>query len=176
MTQLSYKATKWDSASEGGVSDHSDLFAQTPWTATFGQGTFEALQAALGLGMVGQKAAVRKIAAALNCIRHRSPMAGPASLMLMVGPSGSGKSLMAEQRIKEALGGSRPAKTFNMASFANEQDGFGLIGLRDGWSSAHPGKLTSFVRENPYAVIVLDNFDLAHLQVQEILLPMLTTG
>ena len=176
MTQLSYKATKWDSASEGGVSDHSDLFAQTPWTATFGQGTFEALQAALGLGMVGQKAAVRKIAAALNCIRHRSPMAGPASLMLMVGPSGSGKSLMAEQRIKEALGGSRPAKTFNMASFANEQDGFGLIGLRDGWSSAHPGKLTSFVRENPYAVIVLDNFDLAHLQVQEILLPLLTTG
>jgi ATP-dependent Zn protease len=176
MKQLSYKATQRDNETEDWPLDYSDLFAHTPWTAPAEVGTFAALQNALGQGMVGQQAALRKIAAALNCIRHGSPLAGPASLMLMVGPSGSGKTLMAEQRIKAALGGTRPVKTFNMASFANEQDGFGLIGLRDGWSTAHPGKLTSFVRENPYAVVVLDNFDLAHLQVQEILLPMLTTG
>lgn len=176
MMQLSYVTTQWDRASEDIRPDYSDLFGRSPRTTHTKPSGFAALQKTLGQGVVGQQAALKKIAAALNSVRIGSSMSGPACLMLLVGPSGSGKSLIAEQRIKAALGGTRPVKTFNMASFSNEQDGFGLIGLRDGWSTAHPGKLTSFVRENPNAIIVLDNFDLAHLQVQEILLPMLTTG
>lgn len=126
--------------------------------------------------VVGQTAALRQLTSALSCVRMGAKGVGPAALLLMVGPSGSGKSLVAEQLVSMALSDARAVKVFNMASYASEQDGFGLVGLRDGWSSAHPGKLTSFVRENPNAVIVLDNFDLAHLQVQDVLIPMLTTG
>lgn len=176
MTRLSYKATTSEESQGEFPLDYSDLWPQSPPAGAAGAGSFAALRKELGLGVVGQQAALDQIAAALHCTRLGSVAMGPACLMLMVGPSGSGKTLMAEQRIKAALGGSRPVKTFNMASFAHQGDGFGLVGLREGWSTAQPGKLTSFVRDNPRAIVVLDNFDLAHLQVQELLLPMLTTG
>ena len=106
---------------------------------------------------------------------HDARRKGPEASFLFCGPSGSGKSHVAS-RLPVATGRGRPIKVFDMASYCNENEGFGLIGLRKGWATARPGDLTSFVQAHPNAVLVFDNFECAHPRVQAFLAPILTTG
>ena len=121
--------------------------------------------------------------------RRTSPLA----TYFFVGPSASGKSLAA-RCLGEALGhvdeqtqsglvledGERPAqwdsKLFDLSSYTGENQSFGLVGLTAGYGEAKPGELTSFIREHPRAVIVLDHLDKAHPNTQNVLLQMFDTG
>lgn len=95
---------------------------------------------------------------------------------LLVGPSGSGKSLTVEKLADKLTEEGWDFLTINMQSFQNEKEGFGLIGLRKGWGDAAPGKLTSFVHDHPRSVIVFDNFDGGHPNNLSLLAPLFTTG
>lgn len=116
--------------------------------------------------------------AALDCLRdelteyeaglcQRRPFA-----LCLAGPSGAGKSALLQllaRRYPE-----RPVLTLNMSSYQSEREGFGLTGLRNGWSDAGPGRLTAFVQSHPNAIVIFDHVDKAHPAVLELLAPMLS--
>jgi cell division protease FtsH len=95
-------------------------------------------------------------------------------IFTLVGPAASGKTLLCDTLVNLQTG--RPSIVINMASFSNANEGFGLTGVRYGYESAAAGRLTSFVFENPSAIVVLDRIDLAHPRVQNSLVPLFTAG
>ncbi|MES2901573.1 MAG: AAA family ATPase [Pseudomonadota bacterium] len=95
-------------------------------------------------------------------------------ILVLAGPPACGKSTMIEILARECP--DRQLLTLNMASYQNEREGFGLIGLRFGWSEARPGRLTKFVWDHPDAIVVFDHIDLAHSAVQQLLMPLLVSG
>lgn len=101
------------------------------------------------------------------------PTDGPA-IFLLVGPPSCGKTFLT--RVLSVALSDRACLTINMASFSSSNEGFGLTGLRKGYDGAAAGLLTSFVHENPRAIVVLDNIDQAHPNVQNLLLPLFTEG
>lgn len=142
--------------------------------AAVSQGRAASLRSRLAGALLGQP-----VASELLCdeiaIREWNFGGRPApQIFVLAGPPASGKSAMAELLAREFP--DRPLLTLQMASYQNEREGFGLIGLRFGWSEARPGRLTSFVWDNPRAIVVFDNIDLAHAAVRHLLLPLLVSG
>ena len=95
-------------------------------------------------------------------------------MMCLIGPPASGKTLLT-QLIREHWA-ARPSITFNLATFQSDNEAFGLIGLRYGYTSSAPGRLTSFVRDHPTAIVVLKNFEHANASTQRVLLPLFSGG
>lgn len=95
---------------------------------------------------------------------------------LLAGPAATGKStfVQALREEWELRGGEHI--TMDLSSMRSHNEGFGLIGLRAGYDSAGAGRLTTFVHENPDALVVLENVTQAHPNVQALLIPLLTTG
>ncbi|ARV17608.1 ATP-dependent zinc metalloprotease FtsH [Curvibacter sp. AEP1-3] len=96
-------------------------------------------------------------------------------VFLFVGPAGTGKTLTA-QTLANTERWRDKCLTLNMASMRSRNEGFALTGLRHGYESAGPGRLTQFVRKHPDALILLENFTDAHPSVQDLLIPLLTEG
>lgn len=132
------------------------------------------LRKRLGADLFGQPAAVEVLCEELAIHAWQFGSRPMPQIFTLVGPAASGKSLMSNLIAQEFA--DRPLLTLRMASYQNEREGFGLTGLRFGWSEARPGRLTGFVWENPRAIIVFDNIDLAHSAVQQLLLPLLVSG
>lgn len=125
--------------------------------------------------IIGQRGAVATMRRALR-LRALADTAPKAPLaFVFAGPEGCGKGFAAEQLAK-ADGLNRPVLRIPMGTFQNDNEAAGLIGLRPIYSSARPGQLTAFVRENPEALIVFEEIDRAHPNVQDVLAPMLTKG
>jgi len=97
-------------------------------------------------------------------------------VFLLAGPSATGKSTFVDALRQEwALRGGEHI-TIDMASMLSYNEGFGLTGLRAGYDSAGPGRLTSYVQEHPDALVILENVTQAHPNVQALLIPLLTSG
>lgn len=138
--------------------------------------SYATIRGEIGQGVVGLDAVLDGIAQDIFWKTSGQSRTGPESVYLFCGPSGSGKSLIAQHRLNAAQGKDRAIKVFEMASYAAENDGFGLIGLRKGYASARAGDLTAFVRQHPNAILVFENFHRAHPRVQSILESILTNG
>ena len=89
------------------------------------------------------------------------------------GPASSGKTLLANQLAATLPG--YACRSFEMSTYTSYND-FGLTGLRYGYADAHPGELTSFVRHNPRAIIIFENVDRAHANIQNSLVPAVSQG
>lgn len=132
----------------------------------------EQLQA-LGAAVIGQPAALARLRTELLARALKLNAPGKPRLLVCVGPAGTGKSLLARKLADASEGKSL---VLNMASFQSHNEGFGLTGLREGYSNAGPGRLTGFVRRHPRAVVVFDDVDRAHPNVQNILANLLSDG
>lgn len=77
----------------------------------------------------------------------------PAAVFTFAGPPGVGKTFLAEQAA-ELLG--LPCRRFDMTEYASRQNEEGLIGIDYFYGHSSPGKLTSFVKENPKCVLIFD--------------------
>ena len=98
----------------------------------------------------------------------------PRAIFFFLGPPATGKTYLSELLGKGLQGYS--FKSFDMTQYVSEQDGFGLMGLRKGFSDAAPGHLTEFVKENPKSIIVFDELEKSHTRVQTSLLRILSSG
>ena len=134
----------------------------------------KAVQRALNAQLLDQPLTISALVDELQARAWGLTNAQLPALFLAVGPASSGKTLMSNI-LAQAMP-DRPRIVLNMASFTGRNEGFGLTGLRYGYDSAAPGRLTSFVRENPNALVFLEHFDRAHPNVQNLLLPLLTEG
>lgn len=132
------------------------------------------LKAALEAELLDQPLAISELieelqARAWKLVPNKLP-----ALFMLAGPPAGGKNLLASILAKSCP--DRPLLRLNMAAMSSRNEGFALTGLRAGYDSAGPGRLTGFVQQNPNAIVVLENFDQAHPNVQNLLVPLFTDG
>lgn len=94
----------------------------------------------------------------------------PAATFLFAGPPGVGKSYLASNAAK-ILG--RDFKIFDMSEYAGHNSLGALVGFEYTYTDSKPGVLTSFVKEHPTAVLLIDEIEKAHTQVKLLFLQIL---
>jgi len=135
------------------------------------------LEAALRARVVGQADAIQKVAAVLK--RNFAGFASrrPMGSFLFLGPTGVGKTELA-RALAEALHGSPDALVqLDMSECAEATGVARLVGAAPGYVGyGDGGQLTDAVRRRPASVVVLDEIEKAHRDVQMLLLQVLEEG
>ena len=98
----------------------------------------------------------------------------PKNTYLFLGPPATGKTYLAEL-LSEYLDEYK-IKRFDMTQYTHKESGGYLYGTARFWGNTKPGSLTSFVRENPKSIILLDEFEKADNAVQTNLLTIFEGG
>ncbi|HYG67602.1 MAG TPA: AAA family ATPase, partial [Anaeromyxobacteraceae bacterium] len=135
------------------------------------------LEAALGARVVGHAEAIAKVAAVIK--RNFAGFASrrPMGSFLFLGPTGVGKTELA-RALAEALHGGRDALVqLDMSECAESTGVARLVGAAPGYVGyGEGGQLTEAVRRRPACVVVLDEIEKAHRDVQMLLLQVLEEG
>ena len=134
------------------------------------------LQDKLNDQVFGQQNAIEQVSATLthSYILHTNKSVTPQASFLFCGPSGVGKTKTAEE-IAALLG--RGFSVFNMNEYQNEIDVQKLTGAAPGYVGYESGgQLTNIVSQNPYTVLLFDEFEKAHKNIQRLLLQILDKG
>lgn len=130
----------------------------------------------LNAAVYGQEAALKQVSDALVCsyVMRTNQNKRPQSVMLFAGPSGVGKTETAKQ-IAKLLG--RQFVCLNMNEYQSSMDVQKLGGAAPGYVGYDEGgQLTNLIAKNPYAVLLLDEFEKAHTDVQRSLLQVFDQG
>jgi len=125
--------------------------------------------------VIGQPDAIEAVCDGLSRQIYRTNENTPAAVFLFVGPSATGKTLLATS-LAETMGGDWKSISVQMETMTSQNQGFEINGLSKGYTNAGPGHVTDFVRKNPHSVVVFENFDKAHPNVRSIIEPMFATG
>ena len=104
---------------------------------------------------------------------HKANGSGPAATFLFAGPPAVGKTFMA-QKIAEALG--RPFERFDMSGYSDKESPVDLFGVNKCYEAAAPGRFTTYIKEHPVSVILLDEIEKSHITVHNNFLQILDKG
>lgn len=101
----------------------------------------------------------------------------PQAVFLLVGPSGVGKTETALALAQELYGGESHLITVNMSEYQEAHTVSSLKGAPPGYVGyGQGGVLTEAVRRNPYSVVLLDEIEKAHTDVQELFYQVFDKG
>jgi cell division protease FtsH len=130
------------------------------------------LRKKLPLYVYGQEHVIKRIVNSFknNLIKKR----GPKATFLFMGPSSTGKTYLAEMMGK-LLDGYK-VKVFDMSQYTRADDGISLYGSDYKYSNSKPGMLTDFVLKNPKSIIVFDEIEKAHNNIQNAFLSIFNDG
>lgn len=124
--------------------------------------------------VAGQDFAVQAVKEYFFTLNGRENPTGVGGLLTFMGPPAVGKTLMAEL-IAKAL--HRPFLRLDMSSYNDHEATLcDLFGVHRSYKAARMGLLTAFVKENPVSVLLLDEFEKAHPNVQNRFLQILERG
>jgi ATP-dependent Clp protease ATP-binding subunit ClpA len=131
----------------------------------------------LGEAITGQEHAVREVATELGLIKAGLIDPGkPASVMLFVGQTGTGKTEMAKV-LARLYSSSKKLKTFTLGNFSEPHSVSGLIGVPAGYvGHDQGGRLVNELNADPYSVFLLDEADKAHPDVMQPFLNLFDEG
>jgi len=128
-------------------------------------------------GLINQEEAVKGVSDALR--RSRAGLREeekPISTFLFVGPTGVGKTELSKVLAKIYFGGKEALVRVDMTEFADLQNIYRLIGSPPGSEVSEPGQLTEAVRQRPFSLILLDEFEKAHPQIRNLFLQVFDDG
>lgn len=136
------------------------------------------LEEQLGARVVGQPQALATIARHVRTYRANLAEPGkPTGVFLLTGPSGVGKTETALALADLLYGGERALVSLNMSEYQEAHTVSGLKGSPPGYVGyGTGGVLTEAVRRNPYCVVLLDEFEKAHADVQELFYQVFDKG
>lgn len=97
----------------------------------------------------------------------------PRATFLFAGPSGVGKTYLAEQSA-EVLG--LPYRRFDMSEYCEKESNLQFAGSDKVYKNGQRGLVTSFVDENPRCILLFDEVEKAHLNVIHLFLQILDAG
>jgi len=136
------------------------------------------LEEELNKKVIGQENAVRKVAKAIR--RSRAGLKSkhrPIGSFLFVGPTGVGKTELSKTLAEELFGSKDAMIRLDMSEYMEKHSVSKLIGSPPGYvGHDEAGQLTEKVRRNPYSIILLDEIEKAHPDVQHMFLQILEDG
>jgi ATP-dependent Clp protease ATP-binding subunit ClpC len=137
------------------------------------------LEKRLGKRVFGQDEAISELSDGYRQLRAKMKKGKnkrPANA-LFLGPTGTGKTELAKAFAAEVFGDETAMTRLDMSEFQEKHSVSRLIGSPNGYvDSAEQGLLTKSVRRRPFQVLVLDEIEKAHPDVQNLLLQILEDG
>ncbi|UOQ48852.1 AAA family ATPase [Gracilibacillus caseinilyticus] len=132
----------------------------------------------LGEKVIGQEVAVEKVAKAVR--RSRAGLKSkhrPIGSFLFVGPTGVGKTELTKALAEELFGTKEAMIRLDMSEYMEKHTVSKIIGSPPGYvGHEEAGQLTEKVRRNPYSLILLDEIEKAHPDVQHMFLQIMEDG
>ena len=136
------------------------------------------LEPRLAAEVIGQPRAVASVAAAIR--RSRTGLREsnrPIGAMLFLGPTGVGKTQLARTLAKGWFGSEKALLRFDMSEYMERHTVARLIGAPPGYvGHDEGGQLTEAVRRRPYSIVLFDEIEKAHSDIQNLLLQILEDG
>lgn len=136
------------------------------------------MEKALAKRVVGQKAAIEQIARAVRRSRAglKSPRR-PIGSFIFLGPTGVGKTEVAKALAEFLFGKDDALVRFDMSEFMEPHSVSKFIGSPPGYVGYDEGgQLTEAVRRKPHSIVLFDEIEKAHHDIQNILLQILDEG
>src|SRR5690625_821453 len=128
--------------------------------------------------VIGQDKAVNHIAKAIR--RSRAGLKSkyrPIGSFLFVGPTGVGKTELSKVLAEELFGSRDSLIRLDMSEYMERHTVSKIIGSPPGYvGHEEAGQLTEQVRRNPYSIILLDEIEKAHPDVQNMFLQIMEDG
>ena len=136
------------------------------------------LEDELGKRVIGQKEAIEVVSHAIR--RNRAGLADekrPIGSFLFIGSSGVGKTELSKALASYLFNDDSAIIRLDMSEYMEKNSVARLLGAPPGYVGYDEGgQLTEPVRKKPYSVILLDEFEKAHPDVNNILLQVLDEG
>ncbi|WP_175638775.1 ATP-dependent Clp protease ATP-binding subunit [Metabacillus schmidteae] len=142
------------------------------------QSQMKHLEKNLSNKVIGQEDAVKKVAKAIR--RSRAGLKSktrPIGSFLFIGPTGVGKTELTKSLAEELFGTKDAMIRLDMSEYMEKHTVSKIIGSPPGYvGHDEAGQLTEKVRRNPYSIILLDEIEKAHPDVQHMFLQILEDG
>lgn len=128
--------------------------------------------------VIGQEEAVDKVAKAIR--RSRAGLKShyrPIGSFLFIGPTGVGKTELTKALAEELFGTRESLIRLDMSEYMEKHTVSKIIGSPPGYvGHEEAGQLTERVRRNPYSILLLDEIEKAHPDVQNMFLQIMEDG
>lgn len=132
----------------------------------------------LNAKVIGQAEAVSRVAKAIR--RNRAGLRNqnrPIASFLFAGPTGVGKTELTRSLAEEIFGDRDALIRLDMSEYMEKHAVSKLIGSPPGYvGHEQAGQLTEKIRRNPYSIVLLDEMEKAHPDVQNMFLQVLEDG
>lgn len=132
----------------------------------------------LNAKVIGQENAVNKVAKAIR--RSRAGLKRqnrPIGSFMFVGPTGVGKTELSKSLAEEMFGDREAMIRLDMSEYMEKHSVSKLVGSPPGYvGHDEAGQLTERVRRKPYSIILLDEIEKAHPDVQHMFLQIMDDG
>jgi len=128
--------------------------------------------------VIGQDNAVKKVVKAIQRgrIGLKDPKK-PQGVFLFIGPTGTGKSELSKELSRQLFGTDDAIIKFDMSEFQEKFSISRLIAPPPGYIGfENAGELTEAIRRKPYSILLLDEFEKAHPEIQNLFLQVFDDG